>query len=372
LQVTDTPPAGSTYRLFPSTEGWQTGTAPDYQAIGDTDGYTIGNTFQLAAPCTMLKLWFLSASGCTSLPTRCGVWDVTTEAIVAGTDNPSPSWLAEGGGAASPGGGWVWCDYSSTGIVLPAGRPMIVSAFNAGPATWRGVSLPFWGTGGISSGPAINLGAHGLNYGVISAPSTAGGVPLQGGFNGPGTPWGFPGNWNNPENDWTDIEVAPFTSPVSANLSASVSLAAAGTIARRGAASLAAPGSIGSAGILTRRGGAALSAPAALAAAGTRRVLATAALPGLPVLSAAALLARHGSAALAGAGALAAVPESGTVRPGAAALSASPSLSCSYLTARITLSAITMFPDKDQGIYGPSGDSSTVVVPGVIDGVFDT
>jgi hypothetical protein len=57
---------------------------------------------------------------------------------------------------------------------------------------------------------------------------------------------------------------------------------------------------------------------------------------------------------------------------GAASLSASPSLSCSYLSARITISATTMFPGKDQGIYGPSGDSSTVVVPGVIDGVFDT
>jgi hypothetical protein len=56
---------------------------------------------------------------------------------------------------------------------------------------------------------------------------------------------------------------------------------------------------------------------------------------------------------------------------GAASLSASPSLSCSYLPARITLSAISMFPANGTGVYGPPGDSSTVVVPGVIDGVFD-
>jgi hypothetical protein len=54
-----------------------------------------------------------------------------------------------------------------------------------------------------------------------------------------------------------------------------------------------------------------------------------------------------------------------------AALSASPSLSCSYLSARITISAISMFQANGPGVYGPPGDSSTVVVPGVIDGVFD-
>lgn len=58
-------------------------------------------------------------------------------------------------------------------------------------------------------------------------------------------------------------------------------------------------------------------------------------------------------------------------REGAASLSASPSLSCSYLSARITLSANSMFPANGTGTYGPPGDSSTVVVPGVIDGVFD-
>jgi hypothetical protein len=56
---------------------------------------------------------------------------------------------------------------------------------------------------------------------------------------------------------------------------------------------------------------------------------------------------------------------------GAASLSASPSLSCSCLSARITLSANSMFPANGPGTYGPPGDSSTVVVPGVIDGVFD-
>jgi hypothetical protein len=212
-QVTDTPPANATYRLFPSLEGWQTGPGVDYNETNDPSGYTIGNTFSLSRSCNLLKLWFLSGSGGTALPTRCAVWDVLTQTEIAGTDNPSPSWLTETGSAASPGNGWVYCDYSGSGIVLPAGRNMIAAAYSATATLWRFYCLPFWGTGGISGGPALNLGANGLNYGVISAPSTAGGVPLQGGYYGPNLGWGFPGLWNNPENDWTDIEVSPVPVP---------------------------------------------------------------------------------------------------------------------------------------------------------------
>jgi hypothetical protein len=215
-QVTTTPPAGATWRLFPSVEGWQTGESPDCIVINDTDGYTIGNTFALSQQCRLLRLWFLSSSGATALPTRCAVWDVATQTEIAGTDVISPSWLAESGGAGSAGSGWVYCDYSGAGIVLPPGRNMIAAAFypTSGGQQWRGYSIPFWGTGGVSGGPAVNVGAGGLDYGVISAPSTAGGVPLQGGYNGPSSTWGFPGQWNNPENDWTDIEVSPLPAPV--------------------------------------------------------------------------------------------------------------------------------------------------------------
>jgi hypothetical protein len=213
LQVTTTPPANATYRLFPSLEGYQTGVAPDYNTTNDSDGYSIGNTFALTRQCTLLKLWWLSCSGVAALPTRCAVWDVGSQAEIAGTDVTSPTWLNESGGAGAAGGGWVYQDYSASGVVLPAGRNMIAAVFIASGATWRGYSIPFWGTGGISGGPAINVGASGLNYGVMTAPSTAAGVPLQGGFSGPGLPWAFPGTWNNPENDWTDIEVAPVPVP---------------------------------------------------------------------------------------------------------------------------------------------------------------
>lgn len=214
LQVTDVAPAGSTYRLFPSLEGWQLGTAPDFNNPTDPDGYTIGNTFSLSQTCQLMKIWFLSGPGATALPSRCAIWDVGTQTEVAGTDNSSPSWMTETGGAASPAAGWVYCDYSSAGIMLPASRNMISAAYSADATTWRFFCLPFWGTGGITMGSAINVGANGLDYGVISAPFTTGGTPLQGGYYGPNTGWGFPGLWNNPENDWTDVEVMPPAPPV--------------------------------------------------------------------------------------------------------------------------------------------------------------
>jgi hypothetical protein len=143
VQVTDQPPAGATYRLFPSIEGWGLGNAPDFNVVQDNDGYTVGNTVSLAAACRPLRLWFLSGSGAAVLPSRCAVWDTVTQAVVAGTDKVSPAWLAEGGGAASAGSGWVYADYSASGVVLPVGRNLIPAVWTAGGSPWRGYSIPF-------------------------------------------------------------------------------------------------------------------------------------------------------------------------------------------------------------------------------------
>lgn len=211
VQVTDQAPAGASYRLFPSLEGWGTGIPPDFSPVQDTDGYAVGNTFSLSQPCTLERLWFLSPSGAAILPARCAIWDVTTQTVVAGTDRPSPSWLAESGSAASAGGGWAYADYSAAGVTLPAGKNMIAAVWSAGGSLWRSYSIPFWGTGGIT-GSAIAVGAAGLGNGPLSAPSTASGTPLQGAFEGPNTAWAYPGSWDAPENDWVDVEVTPAAS----------------------------------------------------------------------------------------------------------------------------------------------------------------
>lgn len=58
--------------------------------------------------------------------------------------------------------------------------------------------------------------------------------------------------------------------------------------------------------------------------------------------------------------------------PGAALLSAAPALTCSYLSARIVMSTATMFPANQSGTYGASEAETTVIVPGVIDGIYST
>ena len=59
------------------------------------------------------------------------------------------------------------------------------------------------------------------------------------------------------------------------------------------------------------------------------------------------------------------------VRQGAAALAASPSLTCSYLSARITMNTNTLSLDNSLGTYGTPEPVSVIAVPGVIDGIYD-
>ena len=107
LLVDTNPPSGASYRLWPSYP-----VLPG-AASGDTTAYTLATEFQLSEPCTLDKIWYYSASGAAALPTQCGIWSVSSQSVVSGTDNTSPSWS----GAA--GSGWVSCAYS--GVTLPAG-----------------------------------------------------------------------------------------------------------------------------------------------------------------------------------------------------------------------------------------------------------
>ncbi len=108
IQIDTLPPAGTSYRLWPNYP-----VIPGAHAI-DTNQQSTGTQFFLSEPCTVDNIWFYSPPGVTVLPTECGIWDVATQQMVAGTSNTSPSWS----GAA--GSGWVACAYS--GVTLPAGN----------------------------------------------------------------------------------------------------------------------------------------------------------------------------------------------------------------------------------------------------------
>lgn len=190
IQVSDTAPAGASYRLWPDQPypvNWVDDTA---------DNFTLGCEFTLSQACALNRVWFYSQAGVTQLPTECGIWDVNTQGLVAGTDNPSPSW------SGSPGSGWVSCSYS--GVTLPAGDYK-VSVFNGAgtPAIWNPTTNLYW-----SAGP----GSGGITNGPISAPDTSHATaPGQDTYN-LGASFTYPLTFApaaNGANYWVDAEVTP-------------------------------------------------------------------------------------------------------------------------------------------------------------------
>jgi hypothetical protein len=193
LQVDTKPPAGTSYRLWPSYP-----TLPGAANV-ETTGYTLANEFQLSRSCTLDKVWFYSASGAAALPSKCAIWSTSTQSVVAGTENDAPAWVTAAGSGATAGSGWVACPY--TGVTLPAGDYK-VAVYSAGGAKWFQATNGYWGT----SGPG--------NNGITSGPLTAPGLnsatgPGQSTYS-PGV-WAYPltyGSGGNGTNFWVDVEVS--------------------------------------------------------------------------------------------------------------------------------------------------------------------
>jgi hypothetical protein len=187
LQVGTTAPAGSSYRLWPNFPSMLN------EADGTTIGYTLATEFQLSQPCTLDNIWFYSPLDAAALPNRCGIWSVSSQTEVSGTDNSSPSWT----GAA--GSGWVACAYN--GVTLPAGDYK-VAVFYSGGSKWFLATTGYWG-----SGPAAN----GITTGPLTAPGlSAATSPGQSTYN-EGS-WAYPlsyGSGGNGENFWVDVAVTP-------------------------------------------------------------------------------------------------------------------------------------------------------------------
>jgi hypothetical protein len=188
LQIGTTASAGSSYRLWPNYPSKLD------QVYGETTAYTLATEFRLTAPCTLDKIWFFSPSGAQALPTQCAIWNVSTQAVVSGTNNTAPAWS----GAA--GSGWVSCAYS--GVTLPAGDYK-TSVYYGGGSKWLLVTIGYWtGTG---------AGTNGITTGPLTAPGVAAATsPGQSTYN-EGS-WAYPGTYGtgaDGENFWVDVEVTP-------------------------------------------------------------------------------------------------------------------------------------------------------------------
>jgi hypothetical protein len=274
VQISDTAPAGATYKGFSS--------APVFVVPGvsaQSLAYTLGLEFTVAEACPLVRIWHYSPSGVTILPSRCGVWNVSTQAEVAGTDNQAPVWS----GAA--GSGWVSCDYTSSGVTLQSGVSYKVSTFTSNNSqTWFLASASWWGG---SPGPF----SSGLTNGPLTILGNSAASPGQDSWN-VGTSWTYPATSTNPEYDGVDVEVM-------------ASSATQGTATLTGTGSLAAPGE--------------LLSQVALAGVGVLAVPSAAELAGAVLSGAGALLAPvsiSAGATLSGAGAITATGHTGpTVSP---------------------------------------------------------
>jgi hypothetical protein len=194
LQVTTVPPTGTSYRIWPS----QPAPYPQQPAAIDTGEQTSATEFILSAACTLDKIWFYSPPGVAVLPSRCAIWNASTKTVVSGTDDSSPSWS---GAVAS---GWVYVDYSSSGVTLPAGDYK-VAVFNSGGSKFYTETVDYF-----SSGP----GGNGLACGPITVPNVTNAQPPGNSTYQDGA-WAYPETFDDDdegENRWIDVEVTPVSS----------------------------------------------------------------------------------------------------------------------------------------------------------------
>jgi hypothetical protein len=198
VQVSNTAPAGyaGSYRLWP-------GMPAIFPLTSNSDNLeqTFGNEFLLSHACKVSKIWFYAPASTSpaALPTKCGIFSVATQAVVAGSLNSSPSW--------SGASGWVSCSY--TGLVLPPGDYKACVFTTGGSTNFYQETELYW----ASPGP----GDGGITWGPLSAPSNASATtPGQGTYNH-GASFTYPATTDSGpdagQNRWVDIEVIP-VSPV--------------------------------------------------------------------------------------------------------------------------------------------------------------
>ena len=223
--VSDFPPSGfSNYRIWPNNpDCWK------YSA-DDASPYNIATEFNISVTCQLQRIWYFSPPGVATLGSSCSLWTMTSGglagSVVAGTLNSSPTWLHPDGSAASPGDGWVYCDYSTAAIYLPAGNYK-VSVANTNNVTMGAKAVNYWdlgpGQAGILTGPITAPGlstasqAYNYNGGIPgSTPPFTDGTTVQGQSTfsrnvSPGTSATYPSLFvvGIAQCYWVDIELTP-------------------------------------------------------------------------------------------------------------------------------------------------------------------
>lgn len=192
IVVSDTAPAGYTgsFRLRPN----QHATGSTLNVVLDTaNNFTLGVEFSLNTPCAINNIWFYSPSGTTQLPTSIGVFQVSTQSLVASSSSPSWSGVA--------GSGWVKAALAGN---LQSGVSYKAAVCNgaASPVQWNDAITDFWD-------PSNGWGGSGLTAGPFTYPDTnTADSPGQASYN-PGATLTYPDTNAGPYDYLVDIEVTP-------------------------------------------------------------------------------------------------------------------------------------------------------------------
>lgn len=206
IQVTDRMPTGSTFRCWPNQPN------PLYPPEAALP-YTVSTQMAVTEPAKLIKIWMMSQSGNTVLPSVCGIWDSVTQTALPGSVNQSPTWFAEDGSVATAGSGWCYCDYSASGIVLAPDHNyrVAVGMYSSGDV-WFSGARGYWlinGGGFASQGIGADHGAgNGIVYCVPCGLPENPLSPCVQDTSGRG--WVYP-NEVEPDGDnyFVDMEVAP-------------------------------------------------------------------------------------------------------------------------------------------------------------------
>ena len=204
--VTDVGPAVPTYRMYPNMPVLVGSVVP----TTSTAYMPLARQFSISATyapngVTLLKGWHYSPPTAASLPTRCGVFDVASQTEIAALSMLSPSWLVPGGGAATPGAGWIYVDYSALNYTIAPGVQLKWCRGSPNNASaWFPVVTGYFTTG---------TGSGGEQASPLVYPNSASASPAQDSWN-VGTTWGYPNTATSAESNGADVEVsAPLPGP---------------------------------------------------------------------------------------------------------------------------------------------------------------
>jgi hypothetical protein len=204
VQVTDDVPADATHRCWPNQPN------PLYPPEAALP-FTVSTQVTVSQPAQVLKVWFLSQTGNTKLPSICGIWDAETQDVVAGSVNDVPTWLQADGSPAAPGDGWCSCDYSAAGVVLAANHNYrVATGMYTSGYVWYSGDQGYWLTDG-GGYPSQGIGAsYGAGNGIIAcSPCGLQPNPLTPCAQDTSGSWAYPNTVENDgDNYYIDLEVS--------------------------------------------------------------------------------------------------------------------------------------------------------------------